>query len=531
MIVGSCAENRRSQLDDLESAIEQNPDSVLSVLSAYQLPSTAPESQKALYNYLLTYARYKCFIDETDDSRIRQAAEYYLNHDKSERKALSQYLLGIIQKNRGELGSAAITLTQAAEFCKRQSLYLYEGFCRRGLSSIYNTFFNHQKELLHAKEEYQAFKKTGQDEWMNIGALDILCALCNSAQHEKSLSMAKRLYYNCLSQNDKHIAAHAISIAGRSSSSLGRYTESVKYFIAALMLIGELPELHDWQIFMVSLSHIPNDSINSSDLNLISSLNPLTTKQQPFDVLYQQGRYKEAYEALEIYRSEQDKMLSLISSEDVSTSLYKYAETLETQRIEKERVEKLSISAVIVFLIVMIIFGITWFRHRLKKKQRDNDDLISRANGLISELNLQQRQNIMLTDSVKELLSQKFETVDSLCLQYYETHGTALERKRIIAEVESQIMKIGRDPQTINDLEDFVNHYADNLISKFRLEIPNLKDDEVRFFMYTVIGFSARSISLFLDDKVENIYNRKSRLKSKIKNSDSASKVLFLSYF
>jgi hypothetical protein len=46
--------------------------------------------------------------------------------------------------------------------------------------------------------------------------------------------------------------------------------------------------------------------------------------------------------------------------------------------------------------------------------------------------------------------------------------------------------------------------------------------------MYIVLGFSARAISVFLNEKIDVVYNRKSRLKQKIQKSDVLNKDYFL---
>ena len=72
--------------------------------------------------------------------------------------------------------------------------------------------------------------------------------------------------------------------------------------------------------------------------------------------------------------------------------------------------------------------------------------------------------------------------------------------------------------------------YADGLMSKFRNQFPELKESDCMLYLYSIAGFSARAISILIDEKIEVVYNRKSRLKTKIKNSKSENKTLFLNY-
>ena len=77
---------------------------------------------------------------------------------------------------------------------------------------------------------------------------------------------------------------------------------------------------------------------------------------------------------------------------------------------------------------------------------------------------------------------------------------------------------------------EYADKYTNGLFSKFKKDFPKCKDEEYRLFLFLMMGFSARSISLFLGEKIEVIYNRKSRLKAKIKNSDISRKMDYLAY-
>ena len=63
----------------------------------------------------------------------------------------------------------------------------------------------------------------------------------------------------------------------------------------------------------------------------------------------------------------------------------------------------------------------------------------------------------------------------------------------------------------------------------FRKDFPNLNSDIYQFAIYQFSGFSSRAISIFMNEKIENIYNKKSRLKNRIQKSDVPRKEEYLS--
>ena len=93
-----------------------------------------------------------------------------------------------------------------------------------------------------------------------------------------------------------------------------------------------------------------------------------------------------------------------------------------------------------------------------------------------------------------------------------------LEKKKISAEVEKLIEDFSSNKQKISELEKFVNKNYTNIIISFKADFPNLKEADYLLFLYTSLGFSICAIALFLkEDKLDAVYNRKARLKTKIR--------------
>ena len=86
--------------------------------------------------------------------------------------------------------------------------------------------------------------------------------------------------------------------------------------------------------------------------------------------------------------------------------------------------------------------------------------------------------------------------------------------------------------ETIRELEQTVDKYQSGLIAEFRTDLPSLKPADYRLFLFSTLGFSTSAISVFLkEEKLDAVYNRKSRLKAKIKKLDSeTARTKYLSY-
>lgn len=63
---------------------------------------------------------------------------------------------------------------------------------------------------------------------------------------------------------------------------------------------------------------------------------------------------------------------------------------------------------------------------------------------------------------------------------------------------------------------------------KLREQFPQFKPADIDLLCYIYAGFSAQIISVIVGDSVSNIYTRKSRLKTKISNSEVSEKDFFI---
>lgn len=88
--------------------------------------------------------------------------------------------------------------------------------------------------------------------------------------------------------------------------------------------------------------------------------------------------------------------------------------------------------------------------------------------------------------------------------------------------------RLSSDPAAKKEMEEIVDTVNDNIIAKLRAQFPRFKVSDIDLLCYIYAGFSAPIISLLTGDSVANVYNRKSRLKSRIANSDTPDKDLFL---
>lgn len=141
-----------------------------------------------------------------------------------------------------------------------------------------------------------------------------------------------------------------------------------------------------------------------------------------------------------------------------------------------------------------------------------------------AQMVMENMRQIMEADSEKnraavaELFHRQFEAADRFAAMQYECS----DERRLAANYGREAVKIVKslapDSAELAKLEDYINRQRDNLMQRLDEAFSQLSSTERLIFMYSVIGLSPRAISVLLNTKIENFYNHKSRLKSKLKS-------------
>lgn len=201
------------------------------------------------------------------------------------------------------------------------------------------------------------------------------------------------------------------------------------------------------------------------------------------------------------------------NTDDLASALYLQKE--KEFMLYKERAERrmYMFGAIVVILIAAGI--IVWMRQRLKLQSVRNDALMAEASALQCLIDDSRNDIGRLETKLHGLLKNRFALIDSLCQTYYESHGSKTERKAIVDKVKSEIESVRSD--SFSEMEQAVNDCRDNLLVRVKNGCPDIKAEDYQLLVYLASGLSTRTISLLLDESVETVYKRKSRLKSRMK--------------
>lgn len=538
----------KMMLSSAESLMNEHPDSALTLLESIERKSLSKEKDKARYALLLTQARNKCYICETDDSLINVAVRYYKKHPSKGFFLKSCFYKAEILFNKQEYNLAVIMAMKAYELAKETDDFYWIAKSDELLSNIFSKTYNNQEALKYSAEAALYYKKAGKMRnhryalcdlavtYANIDSLHASLTLLDSIKSMASIppmdsaliTYCIRTYIPvCLYNKDFHKAKSYI----KELSSFKNYYEldanEYTYMAEVAIALGEQD----------SLTNI----INSAQSLAKTLPEKATVNSMMANYFISKNQFKEAQICTDSALVYQNKVVSETLKQSVVTAQRDFYNA-QSESIKKQS-ESMKQVIIIGVIAVVCISALCAYFYRLKIRikngeiekrmneilvlseriQNKNDDI----NQLTSQLTTQQDKSELLKNLVENLFKDKWKTVNLLCDEFFEKGNSEKAKATIINEVEKEIKRIC-NPKNLKAIETAVNDCMDGIVSKLRVQCPFLKPEDILFITLLYAGFAPRAVCIFTGIKLKYFYNKRSRLSERIMKSNAPEKILFV---
>lgn len=144
--ITACGRQTNPLLDDVESYIQQKPDSACAVLKSFDRSTLRSEEDKAHFALLYSISLDKMYIDLTEDTLINVAVDYYGN-EKSRNAFMSWYYQGRVYENAKRYEDALNSYIKAESIPEDMIDPLYLGKLHFGKGRIYRYSFRDSETL------------------------------------------------------------------------------------------------------------------------------------------------------------------------------------------------------------------------------------------------------------------------------------------------------------------------------------------------------------------------------------------------
>ena len=543
----------KSLLQDVETYIQERPDSALRVLRKVDSLTLNTKSLRARYSLLFAMALDKNYIDTTALSILEPTVAYYERLGSPQDKMLSCYYLGRIYANRKDYPNAVIFYSQALRESSADDYY-HKGLAYEALANAYSASFNTEEELRNAILAHDCFDKI-RDKNLALSRYKIAQAYHNNEQFD----LADSLYSSVYSGLDSTSKLAFYAMEDQVSNDLQREGPDVERDLRLLEYVAEhrgnltLTSYYEYAYLLLLIGN------KSTAENILSQLSEIDESVETMEIRYRIAKYEEHdkealtfLKGLLLYQNDVVKKQLAQSVFKAQSDYYRLTAEVSEQKstIANQRSVIILIASLMMAGLLYIVFMkrktalirekdrlaqaveeserlLETVRNRAKqeKEERDKDifDLKSR--------NERERDKIKeLRDMYVSLYQKRFYEIE----KYYDAASShrleSIKEKAyhdVISSTQALFEEIASGSEGQKKFEARINADLDDIVSKIRSDFPKLKDDDIRFICYLIVGFDTSTISFLMDISKENVRVKKHRLREKLNGYSGPNETLY----
>lgn len=532
----------KSLLQDVETYIQERPDSALRVLRKVDSLTLNTMALRARYSVLFAMALDKNYIDTTALSILEPTVAYYEKFGSPKDKMLSYYYLGRIYSNRKDYPNAVIYYLQALRESSADDYY-HKGLAYEALANAYSASFNNEEELRNAILAHDCFDKI-RDKNLALSRYKIAQAYHNNEQFD----LADSLYSSVYSGLDSTSKLAFYAMEDQVSNDLQREGPDVERDIKLLEYVAEhrgnltLTSYYEYAYILLLIG----EKVTAE--NILSQLSESEESVETMEIRYRIAEYEENdEEALTLLKS----MLSYqndVVKKQLAQSVFKAQS--DYYRLNAEVSEQKSTIAnqrSIIFLIVgLMIVGSLYIafmkrkialsreKERLTQAVEESERLLETVMNRAKQEKEERDKNIFDLKSLNEREQDKIKELRDMYVslyqkrfyeigKYYDAASShrleSIKEKAyhdVISSTQALFEEIASGSEGQKKFEARINAELDDIVSKIRSDFPKLKDDDIRFICYLIVGFDTSTISFLMDISKENVRVKKHRLREKL---------------
>ena len=577
-------------LDEAETLMTESPDSALQLLRELPVADMHQAGNRARYALLYSQALDKNYIDETNDSLINIAVDYYRTTDDVFSKFLAFYYLGRVYTNAGESVKAMQAYTEAEQLVDGVKDGYLVGLLYSEFGRIYRQYYDYPKSFEAHQKASQYYELAGKETHRSYMWLNMSRVCRNINQYEESerlLRMAllagKESKDNVLVRlclGDLLMQAVELQDMAKARTLHNELQTLVDSDWGTASFMGILATLYASEFdFAEARTYIEKgwkraenrtDSVNlffsSSEIEhwagnetkayqdllagtRLQKAESHATLQQPIltvqrDYLLERLGFQQYKLRMEQYL----RVLYIILSALLLTITYlllkrklkkekeKASKTIQQLKDEKRRKEEESNKKIASLL------------QELKEKEQSDQSHITSIDNLRLELNRREEHHRLYIQEMEQFqsdmekeLQRKSAFVIELFKSWFATMGKLVvvlihkdgkeetKNKKLRKEITIWQEKYYVGNKAFREVENLVNVYNDNAMSRFRNEMQWTDESDYRRVCYFFAGFPIQLIARLMDESEDAIYQKRHRLRKVLDSSTLQYKDLYLS--
>lgn len=543
----------KSLLQDVETYIQERPDSALRVLRKVDSLTLNTKALRARYSVLFAMALDKNYIDTTALSILEPTVAYYEKFGSPKDKMLSYYYLGRIYSNRKDYPNAVIFYSQALRESSEYDYY-HRGLIYAASADAYNASFNDEEELRNTILAYECFEKIG-DKDLDLSLYKVAQAYHNNERFD----VADSLYSLVYSGKDSTSRLALYAMEDLVSNDLYQEKQDVERDLELLEYVAEhrgnlsLESYYEYAYLLLLAGK------ESEAENILSQLSNREANGKTMEIRYRiaecKGQNEEALALLKSMLSHQNDVVKKKLAQSVFKAQSDYycltAEVSEQKStISNQRSIIILITGLMIIALLYVIFmkrksTLIREKDRLTQAVEESERLLETVRNRANEEKSEREKDILDLKSRNEREQDKIKDLREMYVALYQKRFSEIGKyydaapshrlesikekayHDVISSTQALFEEIASGSEGQKKFEARINADLDDIVSKIRSDFPKLKDDDIRFICYLIVGFDTSTISFLMDITKENVRVKKHRLREKLNGYSGPNETLY----
>ena len=516
-----------ADLQRAEDLMYPHPDSALHILQDMTPPED--ELNHATWALLLTQAKYKCFVDQSD-SLVNIAHDYFASSNNPERNALALYLKGGLLYDNNQYEEALDYYLDADKEVEKFSNDTLGFLIDSHICMIYAYQKLYDYAIEYAWKSNEHAIQSQNPNYLVLSYIRIARANAD-VDIEESIKCYERAIHIADEHNLMNLKATAlIEIAGR------YYHFKIKNYDKALFYVKEAMKIKKTDQSYIVLGDIYRNTNRLDSAYFYfkkaahsSNIHTSCSAYQGLVYMSQKlGHYKEAVEYSNALWERKDSINRLASNK----ALIEMQEKYDQQRVRDEFTHKMRlkeqriwtvVSISVVVLIAVALF--VWIQIKRKNQERitrlaEAEDRIETLNHLLEEAQKEPSPDAGQDDTFfKRILLQQLGIIRMVANTPTAQNQALLRR---LAETGNDEMP-AEDLIAWKDLYPIIDRLYDNFYTRLMERFGSvLTDKEVQTCCLLCAGFSTKEIAVITRQASNTVYSRKTSARQKMGAPDGA---------
>lgn len=524
-----------AELQRAEDLMYPHPDSALHILQAMTPP--ADELNRATWALLLTQAKYKCDVAQSD-SLVNVAYDFFMKGDDAQRKALALFCKGGIYEELNKPDDALNYYLEAVNVSDNIEDYRLRHLINVRIAILYahRRLFDYAIEYCEMANQYAL--SSGDTYYMtnsynNLGRVYSV---------QKRYQEAIKFYDKAIELGKKYNEVNALEAAFQEKAGI---CILLKKYDDALSLLKQIETSRMESSTYQVLGHLYSKTAQIDSayyyLNKAIKQGDIYVQRSAYQVLFNLSKKQKEYQKNSEYSVKLWKINDSINKIDRNKALIEMQEKYDQQRVRDEFTHKMRlkeqriwtvVSISVVVLIAVALF--LWIQIKRKNQERitrlaEAEERIETLNHLLEEAQKEPSPDAGQDDTFfKRILLQQLGIIRMVANTPTAQNQALLRR---LAETGNDEMP-AEELIAWKDLYPIIDRLYDNFYTRLMERFGSvLTDKEVQTCCLLCAGFSTKEIAVITRQAVNTVYIRKSSSRQKMGAPDGADIVEWVKNF